>query len=178
MPVRLPSLLLAAALTSAAVPVFTHAQPAPPIDPSPSGCFMVYIAADDPAPQVIPLESTEVVLDVKPGLLEAEVIQTFVNHTGTALEAIYQYPLPDGATLTDFELRYDDRVLRSEVREKQAARAVYERARDDGRKAALLERADPSLFRTSVANFMPGETVRAVIRFIQPTTFGDRKSVV
>ncbi len=172
MPVRLPSLLLAAALTSAAVPVFTHAQPAPPIDPSPSGCFMVYIAADDPAPQVIPLESTEVVLDVKPGLLEAEVIQTFVNHTGTALEAIYQYPLPDGATLTDFELRYDDRVLRSEVREKQAARAVYERARDDGRKAALLERADPSLFRTSVANFMPGETVRAVIRFIQPTTFG------
>src|SRR4051812_29765208 len=41
----------------------------------------------------IPLESTEVLLDVKPGLMEAQVTQTFVNRTDTALEATYFYPL-------------------------------------------------------------------------------------
>lgn len=146
-------------------------DPAPDASIQETGCFMTYVADEDPTPRAIPLETTEVVLDVKPGLLEAEVIQTFVNRTGTALEATYQYPLPDGATLTDFELRFDDHILRSRVKAKQAARASYEEARDEGRKAALLERSDPSLFQTSVANFMPGETVRAVIRFIQPTTF-------
>ena len=74
-----------------------------------------------------------------PGLVEAEVIQTFTNDTDTALEATYLYPLPGGATLTDFELRFQDRVIRSVVREKQEARATYETAKAEGKKAALLE---------------------------------------
>src|SRR5688500_14755446 len=43
----------------------------------------------------IPLESTEVLLDLKPGLMEAQVTQTFFNRTDTALEATYLYPLSD-----------------------------------------------------------------------------------
>src|SRR5262249_39730767 len=116
----------------------------------------------------VPLESTEVVLDVKPGLMEAQVIQTFTNRTSTALEATYLYPLPDRATLTQFELRYQDRVVRSEVREKTEARAAYTAARTQGRKTALLEQRDPSLFSTEVANFLPGERVQICIRFVQP----------
>jgi Ca-activated chloride channel family protein len=131
-------------------------------------CGACFAVAEDGTPQFVPLESTEVVLDVKPGLLEAEVIQTFTNRGATALEAIYRYPLPPSATLTQFELRIGDRVIASEVREKAEARAVYEAARSEGRKTALLEQLDPSLFSTSVANFQPGETVRTVIRFIQP----------
>lgn len=131
-------------------------------------CGICYANLETGERLLVPLESTEVLLDVKPGLLEAEVIQTFTNRTSTALETIYLYPLPDGATLTDFELRFKDRVIRSSVHEKNAAKAIYETAKTEGKKTALLEQHDPSLFSTSVANFLPGETVHVVIRFIQP----------
>lgn len=134
-------------------------------------CGLCYAVDEDNQAFAIPLETTEVVLNVKPGLLEAEVIQTFSNRTSTALEATYLYPLPDGATLTHFELRYENRVIQSVVREKQQAQAVYDTAKAEGRKTALLHQQDPSLFSTAVANFMPGETVQTVIRFIQPLTF-------
>ena len=63
-------------------------------------------------------------------------------------------------------------MIESVVREKQAARVEYEAAKAEGKKAALLEQCDPSLFSTAVANFLPGETVRVVLRFIQPLKLG------
>lgn len=141
-----------------------HAAEMPPAFPC--GTCITFDANAQPV--VVPLESTEVVLDIRPGFLEAEVIQTFTNRTGTALEATYLYPLPDGATITAFELRYPDHVVHSEVREKAAAQAAYDNAKAEGRKAALLTQRDPSLFSTAVANFLPGETVHVVIRLVQP----------
>lgn len=131
-------------------------------------CGLCYTLQDDGQRQIVPLESTEVILDVKPGLIEAEVIQTFTNHTSTALEATYLYPLPHDATITQFELRYRDHVVTSQVREKGQAHQEYQAAKTAGKKAALLEQHDPSLFSTAVANFLPGETVHVVFRFIQP----------
>jgi Ca-activated chloride channel family protein len=133
-----------------------------------SPCGLCYANTADGTRIVVPLESTEVVLDVQPGLLEAQVTQTFTNRTATAIEATYLYPLPAEATLTQFELQFRDRVIRSVVREKKQARIEYEKAKEEGKKAALLEQHDPSLFSTAVANFLPGETVKVVIRFIQP----------
>ena len=133
-----------------------------------SPCGLCYANVADGTRIVVPLESTEVVLNVQPGLLEAEVTQTFTNRTAGALEATYLYPLPAEATLTQFELQFRDRVIRSVVREKKQARIEYEKAKEEGKKAALLEQHDPSLFSTAVANFLPGETVKVVIRFIQP----------
>lgn len=129
---------------------------------------LCYAATAEGGRIVVPLEYTEVVLDITPGLMEAEVTQVFTNRTETALEATYLYPLPPGATITSFELRLGDRVIRSVVREKQQAKAEYEVAKAEGKKAALLAQHDPSLFSTAVANFLPGETVHIVLKFIQP----------
>jgi|GEM_PF-3488768 len=135
---------------------------------SPAACGFCYALQAYGQRLIVPLESTEVVLDIKPGLIEAEVNQTFTNHTSTALEAIYLYPLPHDATITQLELRYPDHVVTSQVREKKQAREDYEAAKIAGKKAALLEQHDPTLFSTAVANFLPGETVHVVFRFIQP----------
>jgi len=155
----------------ALLPGFVCAIPAAAADENKSfPCGLCYAADENGQRILVPLESTEVILDVKPGLIETQVIQTFTNRSATALEATYLYPLPDGATLTDFELRFQDRVIRSVVREKAAARLAYETAKAEGKKTALLEQHDPSLFSTAVANFLPGETVQVVIRFLQPLT--------
>ena len=156
---------LAAGLLCAALALL--ASPTAAAEPQ-SECGLCFADVADGSRVVLPLESTEVVLDVQPGLMEAAVTQTFTNRTDTALEATYLYPLPPDATVTEFELRFRDRVVRSVVREKQQARVEYAAAKAEGKKAALLEQRDPSLFSTAVANFLPGETVKVVVRFIQP----------
>jgi Ca-activated chloride channel family protein len=146
------------------LPFSVHAAP----------CGLCYAQGEDGQRIIVPLESTEVVLDVKPGLVEAEVTQTFTNRTNTALEATYLYPLPHDATITDVELRYPDHIVKSVVREKKQARQEYETAKSEGKKAALIEQHDPSLFSTAVANFLPGEKVQVVFRFNQPLTISAR----
>jgi len=123
------------------------------------------------AKRFLPLKSTSVRIHVTGGVAESEVTQTFTNDTQTALEAVYLFPLPSGATVTDMELRYADRVIRSVVKEKEEARKTYEQARTDGKKAALVEEERPNMFTTSVTNFLPGETVEVHFRCIFPLEF-------
>ena len=123
------------------------------------------------AKHFLPLKSTSVRIHVTGGVAESEVVQTFSNDTASAVEAIYLFPLPTSATVTDMELRYADRVIRSVVKEKDAARATYEQAKADGKKAALVEQERPNMFKTSVTNFLPGETVEVRFRCIYPLEF-------
>ncbi len=158
---KTPSILVALALLIFGSVAFA-AQPAD----APAG--LCYANTDDNQRVILPLESSEVVMTVTPATVETELVQTFTNRTSGALEATYLYPLPPDATITHFELRHADRMITSVVREKQQARAIYETALAEGKKTALLEQHDPSLFSTKVANFLPGETVKVAIRFIQP----------
>lgn len=132
------------------------------------------LAIIDPATggkRFLPLKSTSIRIQVTGGVAESEVVQTFRNDTKNALEAIYLFPLPPNATVTGMELRYEDRIVRSVVREKDEARQTYEKAKAEGRKAALVEQERPNMFTTSVTNFLPGETVEIHFRCIHPLEF-------
>ena len=122
-------------------------------------------------PIALPLKQTDVRLDISGGLIVGEVAQVFTNNTDTALEAIYVFPLPSEATVTDMELRIGERIIRSVVKEREEARQEYETARTQGRKAALLDQERPNIFTTSVANFQPGETVRIRFTYLQAAEY-------
>ncbi len=115
----------------------------------------------------LPLKKTDVRLEMVSGLLTATVSQRFVNDTAFPLEAMYIFPLPPDAAITDMEMRIGDRVIRSVVQEKAEAKKTYEAAKAAGKKTALLEASRPNVFETSLANFMPGETVDIVLSFSQ-----------
>lgn len=119
----------------------------------------------------IPLKATFVAVDIAPGIVETTVSQVFANDSGATLECVYLFPLPTDATITDMELRFSDRIVRSEVKEKEAARADYDAAKAEGRKAALLESHRPNLFSTSVASFRPGETVEVRLSYAQELVY-------
>jgi Ca-activated chloride channel homolog len=124
-----------------------------------------------PIPAALPLKKTDVQLKISGGLIEAEVAQVFTNNTNTTLEAIYVFPLPSEATVTNMELRIGERVIRSVVKEREEAKQEYETARTEGRRAALLEQERPNIFTTSVANFDPGETVRIRFTYLQAADY-------
>ncbi len=122
---------------------------------------------------IMPLKSTDVHLRLIAGILSSTVTQTFLNDTATPLEAVYLFPLPAGAAVTDMEMRIGDRRIRSVVKEKEEAKVVYEQARKEGQAAALVEADRPNLFRTSVANFMPGDEVAVTLTYTETAILRD-----
>lgn len=113
----------------------------------------------------LPLKKTDVQLELDSGLVSATVRQRFVNDTETPLEAMYIFPLPPGAAVTDMQMQVGDRLIRSVVQEKAKAKKTYEAAKKAGKKTALLAASRPNVFETSLANFMPGETVEIIISY-------------
>lgn len=126
--------------------------------------------AQDPATQekfLLPLESTDVDLEITAGINYATVTQTYINQTTHNLEAVYIFPLPAKATVTDMELRVEDRVIRSVVQKRKEAKKTYETAKEAGKKAALVEQERPNIFTTSVANLEPGQRVSIRFRYME-----------
>ncbi len=138
-------------------------------------------------PYLLPLKETRIDLDITANIVHASVSQVFYNDSDMNLEAVYTFPLPAGATVTDMELVYSDRRIRSVVQEKVQARRTYENARDQGQRTALMEEDLSHIFKTSVANFAPGEEVSVIFSYVEqlpftgrvyevnfPTTFGPK----
>lgn len=120
---------------------------------------------------VLPLKKTEVHIDVTAGIARTEVVQRFHNDLDRPLEAVYIFPLPSEAAVEDFEIRLDDRVIKSVVQEREQAKATYEQAKAEGKKAALFEQERPNIFTTSVANLLPGESVDICFTYVEKLRF-------
>ncbi len=101
------------------------------------------------------------------------VKQKFVNESPVIQEAIYAFPLPDDCAVDRLELVIGERRIKGIIKEKQAARATYEAAKREGKKASLLVQKRPNLFTTRVASIGPGETVMVEIGYQQQVIFKD-----
>ncbi|MGD2166495.1 MAG: marine proteobacterial sortase target protein, partial [Gammaproteobacteria bacterium] len=118
-----------------------------------------------------PLLEADYEISIGGMLARTQLRQTFENTTGEWVEAIYVYPLPDGAQVDRLELVVGDRRIRGEIREREQARLEYDRARSEGRRAGLLESERPNLFTTNVANIGPGERISVAIAYQQTVRY-------
>ncbi len=110
----------------------------------------------------------DVDLDVSGPTVRARVTQIFRNPTKDWMEATYVYPLPPGGAVDTLKMVVGDRVVVGDIKERQQARLIYERAKASGQKAALTEQERPNIFTNSVANIGPGETVLVQIEYQEP----------
>jgi Ca-activated chloride channel family protein len=121
----------------------------------------------------LPLLDTEVELAVTGMVVHGRLTQHFHNPAPEVVEAIYVFPLPDRAAVNFMEIRIGERRIVSEIREKEEAKRTYERAKQSGKKAALIDQRRPNLFTTAVANINPGETVSVVLEYLEEATYRD-----
>jgi Ca-activated chloride channel family protein len=121
----------------------------------------------------IPLVHTDVALDVRGLAVSATVTQRYANNSAAPIEAVYVFPLPHDAAVYDMEIRVGNRLIRSTIRERQEAKRVYEAAKSEGKRAALLEEERPNIFTMSVANIMPGNQVDVRLRYVEPLRWED-----
>ena len=121
----------------------------------------------------IPLRHTDVAIDVRGLVASATVTQQYSNNSTTPIEAVYIFPLPHDAAVYDMEIRIGTRVIKSEIREREEAKRVYEAAKSEGKRAALVEEERPNIFTTSVANVMPGDNIDVRFRYVEPLKWED-----
>jgi Ca-activated chloride channel family protein len=114
----------------------------------------------------MPLQHTDVNIEVSGFVASATVTQHYHNPFKKPIEAIYTFPLPDDAAVDDMQMTIGKRTIKGLIKRREEARQIYERARQKGQRASLLEQERPNIFTQSVANIMPGDNIVITIRYV------------
>ncbi|HNW45502.1 MAG TPA: VIT domain-containing protein [Elusimicrobiales bacterium] len=119
------------------------------------------------AARILPLKHTEVKAGISGFVAEVSVTQVFVNPATAPIEAVYVFPLPENAAVNELTLTVADRVIKGQIKRREEARQVYEKAMAEGKTAALLDQERPNIFTQSVANIPPGHEIWVTLKYIQ-----------
>ncbi len=114
-----------------------------------------------------PLKHTDVEVHVSGHFTRVDVTQRYHNPYEHKIEAVYTFPLSHRAAVDRMTMTVGDRVVQGEVRQRDAARRIYEAARRAGHVSSLLEQERPNIFTQSVANIEPGAEVEIRISYVE-----------
>lgn len=124
----------------------------------------------------IPLVGVEVQADILGRGTKVSVWQRFKNTQSKALEAIYKFPLPEGAAVCGFKARIDEQVIEGRVEEREKAFEIYDDALSEGDGAYLMDEERPNIFTLSVGNLNPGSEVVVEIKYVALLDMEDTKT--
>ena len=102
-----------------------------------------------------------------------DVTQQFENPFDTKIEAVYVFPLPQKAAVSEFVMSIGERRIRGILREREEAEALYAEARAQGYQASLLTQHRPNIFEQKVANIEPGHGIDVNIRYFHTLAYRD-----
>ena len=86
-----------------------------------------------------PIETREhhVAVVIHDGFARTEVRQVFHNPNATALDAVYAFPVPPKAALSEMSIEVDERALHGEVVGRDEAQAIFDEEASQGNQAGL-----------------------------------------
>ena len=135
----------------------------------------------------LPLSGVEIRADVASFCARVTITQRYVNREATPIEAVYVFPLDEGAAVCGFEAVIDGTLVVGEIKERDEAFEMYDEAMMRGDGALLLDEERPDVFIASVGNLPPGKELLlkivyvtelhaddAGLRFTVPTTVSPR----
>ena len=121
----------------------------------------------------LPLEHTDVKGRITLHVASVTVRQRYGNPFREKIEAVYVFPLPQNAAVTDFVMQIGERRIRGIIREREEARRIYLAARREGYVASLLTQERPNIFTQSVANIEPGKRIDVEIAYFNTLRYRD-----
>ncbi len=157
----------AAAIPSQTLPRAERANFTP--SPSDGGLMLRGTSSEGIATSVPAVRlGTDIVANVSGQTARVTVTQAFRNTSEEWMEATYLYPLPDNGAVDTLQMVVGDRIFSGKIKPKEEAKQIYEEAKANGQKAGLVEQHRPNMFRNSIANVGPGETVLVQIELQAP----------
>ena len=147
------------------------------------------VISENPETDQLPLKETSVSANIVGSIADVTVRQVYVNSGKHPLEAIYTFPMSTKAAVYGMKMTIGTRIISAKIEEKKKAREDYEKAKQEGKRASLLEQSRPNVFTMNVSNIMVGDTIivelnytellvpeKGVYSFVYPTVVGPRYS--
>ncbi len=141
----------------------------------------------DATRQPVPLAGVSIEADLRSFYARVVVSHRYVNRELSPIEAVYVFPLDEGAAVCGFEAIIDGSLVVGEVLERDKAFDKYDDAMEQGHGAFLLDEERPDVFQASIGNLPPGKEVIVKLtyvtelpiadgrlRFVIPTTMSPR----
>lgn len=114
------------------------------------------------------IQSHKVLVTINNGYAKTEVDQVFFNTGESDLEAVYSFPLPRKAALSELSLFIDGREQLGEVLEKARAKQIYQEQKEKGRHTAHAGKDAYTTFRVAVSPVRANNSTRVRLVYYQP----------
>ena len=114
------------------------------------------------------IKNHHVTVTINNGYARTEVDQVFENTSDRDLDAVYSFPLPKQASLSELSLWIDGNEVIGEVLEKEKAREIHEEQKSQGKDTALAEKDDFKTFNVSVSPIRAHNETRIRLVYYQP----------
>ncbi|RZV37407.1 MAG: VWA domain-containing protein [Chromatiales bacterium] len=131
------------------------------------------VATVDSEEVPLPLQHTGVTAQINGYISTVNVRQEFSNPFDSKIEAVYLFPLPEKAAVSEFLMIIGERKIRGILREKEEAKEIYEAARSQGYRASLMVQHRPNIFEQKVANIEPGKSIDVDIKYFHTLSYND-----
>jgi Ca-activated chloride channel family protein len=116
----------------------------------------------------IAIRDHHVQVTINNGFARTEVTQTFFNPNDVDLEAVYRFPLPTSASLSEVTLTIGEREMEGEVVEREKAKTIYESEKQAGNDTGLATKDSYKSFEFRVHPVRAQDETRIRIVYYQP----------
>lgn len=147
----------------AAVLVFTSAC----CGLAPAASAAGLLIADGGFGGVLTIEEHDARVTINNGIAVTEVTQVFRNTESRIVEALYTFPVPKGASVSNFSMWINGKEMVGEVVEKQRAREIYESYKQTRRDPGLLEQVDYKTFEMRIFPIPANAQQRVQVTYCQ-----------
>jgi Ca-activated chloride channel family protein len=148
-----------------------------------------FVEGADPTVDKLPLKDTRVEVSVSGVIADVTVRQIYENQGSRPLHARYVFPASTRAAVYGMTMTVGNQRVVAKIEERERAKRDFEKAKEEGKSASLLEQDRPNVFSMNVANIMPRDTIAVELRytellvptegvyeFVYPTVVGPRYS--
>ena len=154
---------LCVALIAVAI-AFTSGRAQTPEDKTLAPYFVVQ---GDPSVDHLPLKDTRVEISVSGVIADVKVRQIYRNEGSRPINASYVFPASTRAAVYAMRMQIGDEIIVAKIKEREQAKQDFEKAKEEGKSASLLEQQRPNVFSMSLANLMPQEQVEIELRYTE-----------
>jgi len=126
-----------------------------------------FVVQGDPGVDRLPLKDTRVEITVSGVIADVKVRQIYRNEGSRPINASYVFPASTRAAVYAMRMQIGNEIIVAKIKEREQAKKDFDRAKEEGKSASLLEQQRPNVFSMSLANIMPQEQVEIELRYTE-----------
>ena len=126
-----------------------------------------FVVKGDPTVDQLPLKDTQVDISVSGVIADVKVRQIYRNEGSRPINASYVFPASTRAAVYAMRMQIGNEIIVAKIKEREQAKKDFDKAKEEGKSASLLEQERPNVFSMSLANVMPQEQVEITLNYTE-----------